>query len=113
MSFRYAFDGLKTLFSEEHNAWIHLVATIVVITAGLLLKINRFEWIAIGFCIGLVFILELINSAIERLSDVVLPEKNESIKKVKDLAAAAVLFGAIISVVVGLLIFLPKLLLLF
>ena len=60
--------------------------------------------------IGFVFAMELINSAIENLADVISPDKDDRIKRIKDLAAAAVLFSAFISVVVGLIIFLPKIL---
>jgi len=93
---------------EEHNARIHLFITCCVLIAGVVLKISTFEWIAIIFCIGLVFALESINSAIENTADFISKEKNETIKKVKDLLAAAVLFAAIASAIIGLIIFLPK-----
>ena len=112
-SFTYAFNGLKLLFQEEHNARIHLFATICVIIAGALLKLSVLEWAAVAFAIGLVFSGEIFNSAIEDLSDVVCPERDERIKKVKDLAAAAVLVNAIAAAVVGLLVFLPKIIALF
>ena len=98
------------MLREEHNAWIHVVITICVVIAGFLLQISLFEWIAVVLCVGLVFALELVNSAIENMSDFVSPEKNDIIKKVKDLLAAAVLVAAICSVIIGLIIFLPKLL---
>lgn len=107
-SFQYAFNGLRVLFYEEANARIHLVAAIAVILLGLLLKITAPEWLIILFCIALVFICEIINTAIENLCDFISPEKHELIKKTKDLAAAAVLIAAVFSVVVGLIIFLPK-----
>ena len=107
-SFIFALNGLKILILEEHNARIHLVAAILVIIAGILLKISNVEWLAIIFSIGLVFALETINSAIENLADFVSPEKNDQIKKVKDLSAGAVLIGAIAALVNGLIIFIPK-----
>lgn len=112
-SFTYAFNGLKVLFVEEHNARIHLFATFCAIAAGILLKISILEWVAVAFAIGLVFSGEIFNSAVEDLSDVVCPERDERIKKVKDLAAAAVLVNAIAAFVIGLLVFLPKIILLF
>jgi diacylglycerol kinase len=107
-SFKYAFNGLKILILEEHNARIHLFAAICVLIFGFLLKISAYEWIAVCFAIGLVITSEIINSAIENLADYVSPDKNETIKKVKDLSAAAVLFSSIIAVFVGIIVFLPK-----
>ena len=107
-SFTYAFNGLRILLREEHNSRIHLFATVCVIVAGVLLKISLLEWVAVAFAVGLVFSGEIFNSAVEDLSDVVCPERDERIKKVKDLAAAAVLVNAITAAVIGLLVFLPK-----
>ena len=107
-SFAFALNGLKILILEEHNARIHLVAAILVVIAGILLKISNVEWFAIIFSIGLVFALETINSAIENLADFISPDKNDQIKKVKDLSAGAVLIGAIAALVNGLIIFIPK-----
>ena len=112
-SFTYAFNGLKVLFLEEHNSWIHLFATVCVIIAGVLLKLALLEWVAVAFAVGLVFSGEIFNSAVEDLSDVVCPERDERIKKVKDLAAAAVLVNAITAAAIGLLVFLPKIIHLF
>lgn len=112
-SFTYAFNGLKVLLREEHNSRIHLFATVCVVVAGVLLKISLLEWVAVAFAVGLVFSGEIFNSAVEDLSDVVCPERDERIKKVKDLAAAAVLVNAITAAVIGLLVFLPKIIQLF
>lgn len=112
-SFTYAFNGLKVLFQEEHNSRIHLFATVCVIVAGVLFKLSILEWVAVAFAVGLVFSGEIFNSAIEDLADVVCPERDEHIKKVKDLAAAAVLVNAITAAVIGILIFLPKIIALF
>ena len=108
-SFAFALNGLKILILEEHNARIHLVAAILVVIAGILLKISNVEWFAIIFSIGLVFALETINSAIENLADFVSPEKNDQIKKVKDLSAGAVLIGAMTALFIGVIVFIPKL----
>lgn len=107
-SFKYAFSGLKTLVTEEHNSRIHILAAIIAITAGFLLKINLYEWIAVVFAIGFVIALEIVNSAIENLSDFVSPDKHEKIKKIKDLSAAGVLIAAITALITGLIIFIPK-----
>lgn len=112
-SFTYASNGLKVLFQEEHNSRIHLFATVCVIVAGVLLKLSILEWVAVAFAVGLVFSGEIFNSAIEDLADVVCPERDERIKKVKDLAAAAVLVNALTAAVIGLLVFVPKIIHLF
>lgn len=105
----YALNGLKTLFKEEHNSRIHTGITIVVVIAGFLLHISATEWMIIAILVALVFGLEIMNSAVENLCDHVTPEKNEMIRKVKDLAAAAVFFASVISVICGAIIFSPKL----
>jgi diacylglycerol kinase len=109
-SFVYAFNGLLYMFKYEHNARIHLFAAICVIIAGIFFKINAIEWIAVAFACGLVIVTELINSSIEQLADLISTEENQKIKTGKDLAAAAVLFAAIIAVIVGLIIFVPYIL---
>ncbi|MDR0505422.1 MAG: diacylglycerol kinase family protein [Dysgonamonadaceae bacterium] len=108
VSFKYAFSGLKILLKEEHNARIHLFIALFVLVAGIVFRISMYEWIVIFLCIGGVFALELINSAIENIADFVSPEKHETIKKIKDLSAAAVLTGAMISFIAGIIIFIPK-----
>ncbi|MDN3588705.1 diacylglycerol kinase family protein [Pedobacter aquatilis] len=108
-SFGYAFNGLKLFFYTEHNARIHLLAAILALAISFWLKISSLEWVAIIGIIILVFIAEIFNSSIEKLADVVSPEINPKIKIVKDLAAGAVLIAAIFAVIVGLIIFYPKL----
>lgn len=105
----YALNGLRILFLEEHNSRIHIAIVIVVVTGGFLLKISNTEWLVICILIALVFSLEIINSAIENICDYISPQWNEVIKKVKDLAAAAVFVSSVISVICGAIIFLPKL----
>lgn len=107
-SFKYAFNGLKVLLSEEHNSRIHLFSSILVVIAGLFFNVSPTEWLVLILCIGFVFALEILNSAIENFADFVEPNKNESVKKIKDLAAAAVLVGSITSAIAGLIIFIPK-----
>jgi len=107
-SFGYAINGLKIFFKEEHNAKVQLLAAIAVIIAGFVFNISNTEWIAIIFAIGFVIAIEAINSAIENLSDFVSPDKHEMIKKTKDLSAAGVLVSALTALVIGLIVFMPK-----
>ena len=107
-SFSHAFNGIKILLSEEHNVWIHLLAACIAIVLGFVLHVSETEWVALLFAIGFVLAMEAINSAIENLADYISPDKNELIKKVKDISAAAVLISAIAALCVGLIIFLPK-----
>jgi len=111
-SFRYAFNGIKILIRNEHNAWIHLLAAVCAIIAGIFLKISIAEWCLVAVVSGFVFAAEAFNSSIERLSDFVHPEKHEIIKNIKDLSAGAVLISAITAFAVGLLVFAPKIFLL-
>jgi len=108
-SFTYAFKGLVVLFKKEHNSRIHITAAILVIALGFILDISPQEWISISIVIALVLLSELFNTAIERLADVVDPNWNKLIGEVKDYAAAAALIAALVAVVVGAIIFVPKL----
>ena len=107
-SFRNAWKGLSVFIRQEHNAWIHCTMAILVILAGVLFRISTDEWIAVVFAIGLVISSEAINSAIERLADVVQPNRDERIRDVKDICAGAVLVCATTAFVIGLIVFLPK-----
>lgn len=107
--FRYAIKGLISAFRSEVNMRIHIIAAVLVCIAGFYFDISSVEWIGIILCIVLVISFELINTAIEELCNMVQQEQHPIIKKVKDIAAAAVLVAAIGSVVAALIIFLPKL----
>lgn len=107
-SFLFAYQGLKMFFTTQHNAWLHSVATVVVVSAGFFFKLNLVEWTLVIFAIGLVFTAELLNTAIEFLTDIVSPDYNEKAGKVKDIAAAGVLIAAITAFAVGCIVFLPK-----
>lgn len=109
-SFKHAINGLKILFREEHNARVHLFVAVLVVIAGFVFEISITEWMMITFAIGLVITTEIFNSTIEKTADFVSPERNEKIKVIKDLAAGAVLVSTITAVIIGLFIFLPKLL---
>jgi diacylglycerol kinase len=108
LSFKFAFQGIRHMFREEPNARIHLVAAIIVVAAGIILKLTVTEWIMIIFAIGFVFSAELFNSAVEGFVDHVSPEYHKQAGKVKDLAAGAVLVAAITAAVIGLVVFVPK-----
>ena len=107
-SFSYAFAGLKVLFREEHNARIHAAAAVLAVAMGFLFRISPMEWIAVAIVIGMVFAAEIINSSIERTADFVKAERDDRKRDIKDLGAAAVLVCAIAAAVVGIIIFLPK-----
>ena len=109
-SFRYAFAGLRVLFREEHNARIHAFAAICVVIAGFVFRISAYEWIAVTIVIGMVLSAEAINSSLERTADFVKAERDDRKRDIKDLGAAAVLLTAIAAAIVGLIIFLPKIL---
>ena len=107
-SFDYAIQGISTFFKNEHNARIHAVAAIAVIALGWYCKLNRMEWCWINLSIGLVFLAEMFNTAIEYLTDLVSPAMHPLAKKTKDVASGAVLIAAMMAVVIGLFIFIPK-----
>jgi diacylglycerol kinase len=109
-SFFFAFSGWKYLYKYEHNFRVHLLTAAVVIVSGIFLELSFTEWSLIFLVISLVFITEIINSSLEYLADYISPEYSETIKRVKDFAAAGVLTAALSSIIVGILIFLPKLL---
>jgi diacylglycerol kinase len=109
LSFKYAFNGLIVLISTQVNFRIHIILSIIAIAAGVFLHINIVEWIAIIFCIGIVLFTEAINTAIEFVVDLNTQEINPLAGKIKDVAAAAVLIAAFVALIIGCLVFVPKL----
>lgn len=110
-SFEYALNGIYFLFIDEPNAIVQAILAIVALVMGVLLRISSIEWIILCLVIGLVLAMEAVNSAIENLADFASNKRiEESIKKTKDLSAAAVLFTSITALIAGLIVFLPKLL---
>lgn len=107
ISFKYASQGILTLFRMRGNASIHLIVTLLVILFGFYFQVEKFDWIVLILCIVSVLAAEAFNSALEVLSDHITKEKNRNIKKVKDLAAGAVLVTAIGAAIVGILVFYP------
>lgn len=108
LAFKYAFNGIVNAIKEERNMKIHLVAVIVVIFLGFVYKISKVEWMICIVLFGLVISSELINTAIEKTVDLVTREENELAKVAKDVAAGAVLVNAVISVVIAVIIWFPK-----
>lgn len=107
-SFAHASHGIIYLFKSQANARIELFIALLVLCAGILFRVSRFEWLIILTMIALVLALEGINTAIEILCDKLHPAADPKIKNVKDAAAGAVLIVAVISVIVGFIIFVPK-----
>ena len=107
-SFKFAFNGIISAYKDEQNIKIHTVVAILVLIVGFILKLSRLEFIICLVLIGLVLMAEFFNTAIENAVDLVTLEKNPYAKIAKDTAAAGVLVFAIISAVVGLIIFIPK-----
>ncbi len=107
-SFLFALRGLKDCFLHEKNFQIQFVISLLVVGAGFFFSISATEWIFILLCCAVVLSLEIVNSAIEKLCDLVCPTFNLTIKKVKDMSAAAVLLAAILSVIIACVIFIPK-----
>ncbi len=107
-SFGFAIKGLRQTFKSELNFKFHLFAAALVMSLGWYFEISLSEWIALTICIGVVLAAELANTAMEILVDLVSPEFNAKAGLVKDIAAAAVLVVALMSLVVGLIIFVPK-----
>ena len=110
--FGYAFKGIGYAATTQLNFRIHLVASLTAILLGYALHLSTNEWIWIIFCMALVMAAELLNTAIEVLVDLVSPAYNEKAGHVKDVAAGAVLITAIFALITGLIIFLPKILML-
>lgn len=106
-SFGYAFEGIRTGIRNERNMRIHCLAIILVTLAGTLFQITAMQWCICLLLFALVAALELVNTAVEAVVDLVTEEKKPLAKIAKDTAAGAVLFAAVISVIIGCIIFLP------
>lgn len=111
-SFKYALTGLSTAYRNEPNFRIHLILAVIAILLGLVLNLELLEWLILTFTIFYVLTLELLNTSLEALVDLVSPEISPYAKIAKDVTAACVLLAAILSVIVAAVLFLPKILLL-
>lgn len=108
-SFSCAIRGLYHLLKEEQNFQIHTIAAICVLFLSYLLKIDYFEFLVILLVIAFVWFAEIVNTVIEEILDLLHPDYHEKIKIIKDATAGVVLFSSIMAVIIGLIIFYPKL----
>lgn len=108
-SFKYAFSGLNEALKSEKNLKIHFLASILVLSLAIFLKFSFLEFSVLILTIFLVIILELINTVVEKLSDIIHPDFSEKIRIIKDISASVVLLGAVASITIGAFLFLPKL----
>lgn len=106
-SFRYAVNGLRVMLTSQKNAWLHLLASVLVVAAGFFFGLKVAEWCWLVLAIMGVWTAEALNTAFEFLADVASPEFHPLVEKAKDVAAGAVLIAAGGSVVLGLLVFGP------
>lgn len=109
-SFKFALRGINSAFRSEPHMRLHVLSALTVVIAGFFFNVTTLEWCLLAGCIGLVFIAEIFNTAIETITNLVSPEWNNLAGKTKDLAAGAVLAASITAAVVGTIIFLPYLL---
>jgi len=108
--FSNAFRGIYVAFKITSHAFIYLIATLIVFVLGFYFKISAVEWILLVFAIGFVVVSEMFNTAIEIDMDLTSPEYHPFAKDTKDVAAGAVLLSAFIAIIVGLIVFLPRIL---
>jgi len=106
-SFKYAFKGIGSAFKTERNMKIHVSIMLLVILMGLFFKITKLEWIVCLFCFSSVIGGELMNTAIEITVNLAQPSMNYAAGRAKDIAAGSVLLCAIVSAIIGLIIFIP------
>ena len=105
----FALQGIKQFISRNRNGRIQIAFGATAIILGFTVSLTSFQWLLVLFCIGLVILLEMINSAIERYCDLVTTDFHPGIKVIKDVAAGAVLVASITSLIIGLIIFIPAL----
>jgi diacylglycerol kinase len=110
LSFKYAFQGIVVLFKTQPNAIIHLILAAFAVGLGIFFRISLLEWVVLVLAITVVLALEAVNTAIELLTDLVSPNFHPLAGKAKDVAAAAVLVGAMGALVIGICLFMPKIL---
>lgn len=107
IGFSHAWNGLKVMV-KERNFRIHLIATLLVILAGIFFKLNVQEWSLLILVVGAVLISEVFNSIVEQMIDYIKPEIHPTAKRIKDMAAGSVLLATIVAVIIGIFIFFPK-----
>ena len=105
--FRHAIRGILRMIHSQHNAWIHFVATILVVASGIVLRISGGDWCWIVVALSMVWIAEAFNTALEFLADAVSPEFHPLIRDAKDAAAGGVLVAAVAAAIIGSIVFWP------
>lgn len=108
-SFAYALQGIGFMLRTQHNAWLHLAASITVVALGLYCRVNAADWRWLVAAIAMVWVAEAVNTAVEYVCDVVSPKYLEAVKHAKDIAAGGVLIAATAAAVIGVLTFWPYL----
>jgi len=108
-SFKYAFEGWWYVLRTQQNAWIHALASVLVVLVSVWLQISRLEWALIILAIAIVWVSEFINTAIESVVDLVTENQHPLAKASKDVGAAAVLISALTAILIGLLVIGPPL----
>ena len=106
-SFANAFRGIRNMCATQHNAWLHAIATLIVLSAGVVFRITSMEWCCFILCFMAVWAAEAMNTAVEWVTDLASPEFHPLAGKAKDVAAGAVLIAAIGSLIVGAIVFVP------
>ena len=106
-AFKYAFEGLAYTIRSQRNMRIHLVLAALAILAGILLRLAPLEWAALLICIVLVMVGEMLNTTIEAIVDLVSPQWHPLAKRAKDIGAGIVLFFALLSIIIGCLVYIP------
>ncbi|SEP89699.1 diacylglycerol kinase family protein [Piscibacillus halophilus] len=108
IGFRHAIRGIFKAIQFERNMKIHMVAMLIVLFTGLILTLNAIEWVFILIAIAIVLIAELLNTSIEKITDQIFTGRHEHARNIKDISAGAVLVAAIFAAMIGIIIFLPK-----
>lgn len=106
-SFKYAYKGLIKTFKEEQNLRIQAFFAVLAAILAVYFQISRLEWALLVFVISLVMLMELANSAVERIADILKPRLDDYVKEIKDISAAAVMLASCAAAIIGALIFLP------
>ncbi len=106
-SFKYAFKGLFKVLREEQNLKVQFFLALIVVLLAWYFKVEAVEWILLLLVISFVVVMEIVNSAVERVSDVLRPRISNYVKEIKDIMAAAVMFASVVAIIVGLIIFYP------
>ena len=109
-SFSYAYKGITKTFLEEQNLQIQSIVGIIILVIACLLKISPIEWCLIISAIFIVILMEMINSAIERVADALKPRIHFYVKEIKDIMAGAVMISSLLAIIIGLIIFIPYIL---